>query len=282
MIGQFLQEYSFSEGKSWVWILVVVLVSIIGMTICQDFLESGRSGYPFHFSESLLFKTIWFLFIPILTILYQELKKRTTYRISQMTLVVGVFICVHFVSILVVVTVLSAFFFDNRYGFDKMIGYTLANDFYKLVLVYGAFVFVYSYISISYRNTDKKLIDHVYSLQHVLVSNGKSNTIVNVSDIFLITAATPYVALHVEDKKHLHAETLKSIGDKLDCRKFIRAHKSTIVNIDKVGGYKSRLNGDYDLMLKNGETTRLSRTYVAEFKRLFSLSSAKKSVAPSS
>ncbi len=50
---------------------------IIGLTIFQDFLESKRNGYAFYFNESLLFKTIWFLFIPILAVLYKKLKNET-------------------------------------------------------------------------------------------------------------------------------------------------------------------------------------------------------------
>ncbi len=271
MVKQRLQEYNFSGDRKLMWILSSVFVLIVAITIFQDFLESGRRGYPFYFNESLLFKTVWFLFIPILTLLYQYLKKRETYSISQMGLSVGVSIAAHLVSILIVVWLFSAVFFGGRYGFEKTFGYTLANDLYKLVSVYGTFVFVYSYISASYLKTNQSTTQ-VYPLQHIVVSNGNLHTIVNASDIALITAATPYIALHIGDKKHLHAETLKSIGNKLDGRKFVRVHKSIIVNIDHLVSYKSRLNGDYDLILQNDETVRLSRTYVADFKRLFSLS----------
>lgn len=56
---------------------------------------------------------------------------------------------------------------------------------------------------------------------------------------------------------------------KLDTRTFVRVHKSTIVNLEKVSSFKSRLNGDYDLLLKNGTIVRLSRTYAANFKNEF-------------
>ncbi|WP_250629758.1 LytTR family DNA-binding domain-containing protein [Aureibaculum algae] len=59
------------------------------------------------------------------------------------------------------------------------------------------------------------------------------------------------------------------MAKQLDNKAFIRVHKSTIVNFNKVASFKSRLNGDYDIFLKNGVKLRLSRTYVANFKSNF-------------
>ena len=103
----------------------------------------------------------------------------------------------------------------------------------------------------------------------IVINNGKENTIVNIEDIVLITSATPYILIHLDNRQYLHSETLKSICNVIDNNVFIRVHKSTVVNISKVSSFKSRLNGDYDLQLINGDTTRLSRTYVAAFKKHF-------------
>ncbi len=106
-------------------------------------------------------------------------------------------------------------------------------------------------------------------MEKIIVSNGTNNIPVAVNDIMYITASTPYIVLHLESKQHLHSETLKSIQEQLDKSRFIRVHKSTIVNIDKVTSYKSRSNGDYDLTLQNGATTRLSRNFASGFKACF-------------
>ena len=87
-----------------------------------------------------------------------------------------------------------------------------------------------------------------------------------MNDIYQITAETPYISIQLNDKKYLHTETLKSMSTQLNKKNFVRVHKSTIVNLDKVVSLKSRLNGDYDISLKNGVEIRLSRTYVANFK----------------
>lgn len=87
-----------------------------------------------------------------------------------------------------------------------------------------------------------------------------------MNDIYQITAETPYISIQLNDKKYLHTETLKSMSTQLDNKVFVRVHKSSIINLDKVVSLKSRLNGDYDITLKNGAEIRLSRNYVADFK----------------
>ena len=118
---------------------------------------------------------------------------------------------------------------------------TLTYNLGKLIAVYSSFVIGYKY-----------LIEPSLSKQM-----GESKIALNTIEI---TAATPYISIHLEKRKYLYSETLKTICDQLDNNTFIRIHKSTIVNISKVRSFKSRLNGDYDLLLTDGSSLRLSRT----------------------
>lgn len=149
----------------------------------------------------------------------------------------------------------------------KIVTYTLANDFYKIIIVYSGFIFLHRYLY--YQSPEIVSVDQKTHLKKLKIGNGKNNTIVEVKDIFQISAETPYIFIQLEEKKYLHTETLKSITTKLDNNTFIRVHKSTIVNLDKVISFQSRLNGDYNIYLKNGVKVRLSRTYAANFKRHF-------------
>lgn len=47
---------------------------------------------------------------------------------------------------------------------------------------------------------------------------------------------------------------------------FKRIHKSTIVNVDYISEFKSRGNGDYDVIMNDGSVLRLSRNYREELK----------------
>ena len=247
-----------------------VFLCIVGLTIFQDFLESKRNGYPFYFNESILFKTIWFLFIPILAVLHKKLKNETFYNFRKILIFIVTPIVVHLFILPFVAVVFSVLFYEGRYDLYKFFSYTLAHDLYKLVIVYTSFVLGYKYFSNPTRNMDSK--EFKPTLDTIVINNGKENTIVYVEDIVQITSATPYIFIHLDNKQYLHSETLKSICSVLDDSFFVRVHKSTVVNISKVSSFKSRLNGDYDLQLTNGELIRLSRTYVADFKKHFKAS----------
>lgn len=247
--------------------LSVAFLFTAGLTVLQDFAESRRSGYVFHFSESILFKTIWFLFIPTLTILYHRLEHEKLDCLRKTIPFILAPVAIHFLLIPFVAFVFSSLFFGGRYDLYKFFSYTLAHDFYKLIVVYAGFVLGFKFFQ---RDLDGLPKDQENSiLQRIIINNGKDNTILHVEDILQITSATPYIFVHLENKKYLHSGTLKSISQRLDSNIFIRVHKSTVVNVVKVKSFKSRLNGDYDLWLTNGDAVRLSRTYVSHFKNHF-------------
>lgn len=265
------QKYSHTEkpieSLRLLFIVSTVLTFVISITIFQDFLEALRSGYSFYLSESLLFKTVWLLFIPILMLLYKKLQSDHLDTFYKTVLYIIAPISIHFVLLPLVFLMFSVLFYDGRYDLYKIVSFTLANDLYKLVFIYTAFVLSYKYFKEA--NPKTILANQKTELKSIIISQGKEATIIKVCDIFMITAATPYITIQLEDKKYLHTETLKSICKQLDNKQFVRVHKSAIVNVDKVISFKSRLNGDYDLLLKNGHHIRLSRTYAAHFKSLF-------------
>ncbi len=256
-----------SEANKNVRLLLALFISIIGLTIFQDFLESDRSGNSFYFSESILFKTIWILFIPLLLILSRFLKNQNLHSIGKTVLFIVIPIIFHLIVLPFVFLFFSVLFYDGRYDIYKILTYTLANDLYKLLIIYSVFVLGHRYLS--YKLLDKASLNRKSYVRKILIGNGKNNTIVEVNNIYQITAETPYISIQLEGKRYLHTETLKSISTQLDDKTFVRIHKSTIVNLDKVVSLKSRLNGDYDIFLNNGTELRLSRTYVANFKNNF-------------
>ncbi len=249
--------------------LTLSFACIVGLAILQDFAESYRSGYAFYLSESLLFKTIWFLFIPILAFVHQKIVSANLNNPYNTILMIVVPIIIHFILVPFIALIFSLLFFEGTYDLYKFFSYTFANDFYKLVIVYAGFVLGYKFLK-----QETKVISDTPGrecLEKIVINSGKENTIVWVDEILQITSATPYIFIHLHDRKRLHSETLKAMIQQLDGNIFIRVHKSTLVNITKVQSFKSRLNGDYDLLLENGDSVRLSRTYTAHFKKQFKL-----------
>jgi len=74
-----------------------------------------------------------------------------------------------------------------------------------------------------------------------------------------------YLKVHAGRESHLIRGTMQSLGTKLDPEKFVRVHRSVIVNIEKVKEIYPRSNGDQDLVLQNGQQLMLSRNYRDRF-----------------
>ena len=84
---------------------------------------------------------------------------------------------------------------------------------------------------------------------------------VRTEEIDWIDAAGNYTALHVAGRKHLIRETMKSVESKLDPRKFVRVHRSAIINIDRLRKLQPYFHGEYVVTLQDGTTLTSSRGY---------------------
>lgn len=74
-----------------------------------------------------------------------------------------------------------------------------------------------------------------------------------------------YLKVHAGRESHLIRGTMQSLETKLDPEKFVRVHRSVIVNIEKIKEIYPRSNGDQDLVLQNGQQLMLSRNYRDRF-----------------
>jgi len=70
-----------------------------------------------------------------------------------------------------------------------------------------------------------------------------------------------YLKVHAGRESHLIRGTMQSLETKLDPEKFVRVHRSAIVNVEKIKEIYPRSNGDQDLVLQNGRQLMLSRNY---------------------
>ena len=94
----------------------------------------------------------------------------------------------------------------------------------------------------------------------VVRSNGRV-LFFKVDEIDWIDAAGNYVRVNAAEHSHLLRETMASIETRLDAARFVRIHRSTIVNIDRVKELVQGAHGDFVVVLKNGKRLPLSRGY---------------------
>lgn len=84
--------------------------------------------------------------------------------------------------------------------------------------------------------------------------------LLKVDEIDFIEADGNYAKLHVGRKSHLLREKMHDLEERLDPAKFVRIHRSVIVNLDRIKEMHPHFNGDYIVVLEDGRQLRLSRT----------------------
>ena len=77
-----------------------------------------------------------------------------------------------------------------------------------------------------------------------------------------------YVRVHVGEVSHLHRQTLASLERSLDPARFLRIHRSAIVNIDKIRELRPWPTGEYVVLMRSGRELTLSRLYRARLSLL--------------
>ena len=90
---------------------------------------------------------------------------------------------------------------------------------------------------------------------------------VNLTDIRWIEGHGDYLKLHCATGSPLIRSTFKELQARLDPTRFVRIHKSAMVNTDYVRRMRPALSGDYDLELNDGTQLRVSRLYKASLDR---------------
>lgn len=104
-----------------------------------------------------------------------------------------------------------------------------------------------------------------YADRIVLKFDGALNFI-KTRDVLWIEAEGDFVKVQTRDSSQLVRETLQSMERKLDAAKFLRIHRSFLVNLEHVQRVETALYGDYSVYMSDGTKLRLSRNYRAKLK----------------
>ena len=102
-----------------------------------------------------------------------------------------------------------------------------------------------------------------------LVERAGRVAVVPAEAVDWVEAAGDYVQLHAGREVHLLRETMARMEERLDPERFVRVHRSAIVNVDRVRELRPRANREYDVVLEGGAEVRLSRSYRERFAAVF-------------
>jgi two-component system, LytTR family, response regulator len=96
--------------------------------------------------------------------------------------------------------------------------------------------------------------------KRLLVPNGTRDTVVHIQEIEWIEAADYYSCLHVGTKSFMLRETVKQLANTLDPNRFVRIHRSTIVNMDYVREVAREGRSEGSVILTRGQRLKMSKT----------------------
>jgi len=108
---------------------------------------------------------------------------------------------------------------------------------------------------------DESVVSPKEPLRELTVRVGRQVRFVSVEDIDWIEAQGDYAEVHVGTQTHLIRESLNALENRLDTGAFLRIHRSAIVRLSRIVGLNSLPNRYWALILKNGTSLRVSRTY---------------------
>jgi len=83
----------------------------------------------------------------------------------------------------------------------------------------------------------------------------------NVADIDWIEAAGYYACVHVDGETHIIRRTLLDLEHDLGGERFVRIHRSSIVNVDRIVGLELQNGGEYEVVLRSKVRLQLSRRF---------------------
>jgi two-component system LytT family response regulator len=100
------------------------------------------------------------------------------------------------------------------------------------------------------------------------IKDGNEFQFVRTRDIQWVDAAGDYMCVHAGGKTHIMRTTMKRLEESLDPERFIRVHRSSIVNSEAIVSAATHLNGEYVLTLEGGAQLKVSRSYSDRIKSL--------------
>ena len=96
-------------------------------------------------------------------------------------------------------------------------------------------------------------------VKRLLVPDGVLEAVIPVSDIDWVEAADYYSCLHVASRTYMLHQTTKQLAESLDPSHFVRIHRSTIVNIDRVKQILREGRSESWVILASGQKLKMSK-----------------------
>ncbi|XXX71738.1 LytTR family DNA-binding domain-containing protein [Sorangium sp. So ce134] len=97
--------------------------------------------------------------------------------------------------------------------------------------------------------------------RRLAIKDGCRVVFLSVEEIDWIEAADYYVQIHAGGKSYLHRETMNSVEGKLDPARFVRIHRSAIVNRDRIKELRTQGRRETIVVLAGGAELKVARSH---------------------
>jgi two-component system LytT family response regulator len=101
----------------------------------------------------------------------------------------------------------------------------------------------------------------------IVIKGGGVTKLVLASEVDWIEAAGVYVNLHFQGKECVYRSSLAAVTKRLDPLRFVRIHRSSVVNIKAITQLEPISHGEFEVLLRDGARLILSRNYRAEVEK---------------
>ena len=105
-------------------------------------------------------------------------------------------------------------------------------------------------------------------LERILIRSGSKVEVIPVGSIDYVRARDDYVGLVVRGRERLKQQTLADLEGQLDPARFVRIHRSTILNIDRLAGLDLASRHSHVAVLKDGAQLAVSKSGYAKLNEL--------------
>ena len=102
---------------------------------------------------------------------------------------------------------------------------------------------------------------------HLFVQKSEKLLNLDVNDIVHLEASGDYTILTTKNDQYLSSSGIGKLEEKLDPNKFIRIHRSTIINLNYLKEIEKHFNGGLIVKMENSKSFPVSRTYAKQIRK---------------
>jgi two-component system LytT family response regulator len=105
-------------------------------------------------------------------------------------------------------------------------------------------------------------------LERLVVKDGPRVHVIPAGRLDYAEAQDDYVALRTEGKSWLKQQTISSLESALDPRRFLRVHRSYLVNVERIARIDSNTKDTWAAVLTDGSKIPVSRSGYLRFREI--------------